>query len=90
MGMIPSISDAFSFSSGGGDIGLGDNSSATGGNTSLGNVSGANIAGTVTDKSWLLSGSGEQTDKSNYMVMAVGTIVVVVGLVGFVLTKGRK
>jgi hypothetical protein len=89
--MLPSIKDAFSFSSGGGaqSFDLGDNSSATGGNQTFGNMSGPAVNGTVKDKSWLFGGGGQQSEKTGYYIGAAVTSVLILGAVLFAV-KGRK
>ena len=84
MGKIPGMD----FSTGGGDMDLGDNSSASGTGSSFGNVSGATV-GTVSDKSWLFGGSGQSSDKTGYYIGAAAVVAVAVVATVF-LVKGRK
>lgn len=89
--MIPSIKDAFSFSSGGGDIGLGDTTSANGNTGStFGNLSGP-VLGTVKDKSWLFGSAGQSTQTSEQTRYFAGAaaVIAVLGVMVYAI-KGRK
>ena len=85
MGMIPGMDLA----TGGGDMDLGAKSSASDTGSTFGNVSGANVSGTVKDKSWLFGGGGQSSDKTGYYIGAAGVIAIAVVATVF-LVKGRK
>jgi hypothetical protein len=83
--MLSGLTDALKFSAGG-DMGLGDTSSATSGDISMGSISNA---GTVTDKSWLLNTGTTDTGKVAYYGGYIAAGVIALGVVVWAI-KGRK